>query len=542
MGAASSIMVSPGFFAVAAVSLTLLSAGGDATDAVGASPEPRRITELERGRALFDRHCSVCHGAEGRGDGKAACLLYPAPRNFASGKFRLVSTSNGVPTQGDLIETIRTGMPGSTMPPWEWLAEEDLWSLALYVRYLTIEGLVGDLMRWAAEEDDDISLAEARAIIDERMTPGDPIEVGRPSPSDPVTLHEGRRLFMQTCAACHGVDGTGNAPVNLAGELKNEDGTPSTARDFTAGIFKGGATHADIVRRISGGLPGSPMPATDFEDPTDVGALTAFVLSLVKPGAQDRVRQRRTTVPVARVPGRAPRDPADPAWSRAEGVWISLMPLWWRDQRIEGVVVRALHDGETIVVRLSWRDPSYDKDLLGAQSFSDGAAIEISVERDPPLFAMGAADHPVDIALWRAAWEADGIAARDVRDRYPDMVDDGFPDLVGDLREQSITARAVQNSQSLPARPSGAEALMAEGFGTVGPRTGAPSSWTARSTWEEGYWDVVFSRSMNAEIEGEPALSAGLSAFLAFAIWDGAFDDRNGQKSVSVWHRLQVAP
>jgi complex iron-sulfur molybdoenzyme family reductase subunit gamma len=83
---------------------------------------------------------------------------------------------------------------------------------------------------------------------------------------------------------------------------------------------------------------------------------------------------------------------------------------------------------------------------------------------------------------------------------------------------------------------------MAQGFGTVGPRSGAASSWTARGTWKDGYWDVVFSRSMSAEIEGEPALSPGLSAFLAFAVWDGSFGDRNGQKSVSVWHRLEVAP
>ena len=83
---------------------------------------------------------------------------------------------------------------------------------------------------------------------------------------------------------------------------------------------------------------------------------------------------------------------------------------------------------------------------------------------------------------------------------------------------------------------------MAQGFGTVGPRSGAPSSWTARGTWNESYWDVVFSRSMSAEIEGEPALSPGLSAYAALAVWDGTFRDRNGQKSVSVWHRLEVAP
>ena len=513
-------------------------AGGRAVDASGADPGP----DIERGRALFERHCSVCHGLEGRADGHAAYLLNPPPRNIASGRFRLVSTENGVPTQGDLIASIRRGMPGSAMPPWGWLAEEDLWNLALYVRHLAIEGQVVDLLRWAEEEDDELSEVEAREIVAEKMTPGDTIDVGAAAPSDPVTLHEGRRLYVKMCASCHGESGTGDAPVNLSGSLQSEDGTPVTARDFTIGILKGGSTHADIMRRIVGGLPGSPMPATDFEKPRQAAVLTAYVRSLIKPGAEERVLQRRRTVPVSRVSGTAPVDADDPAWARAEGVWVALMPLWWRNERVEGVVARAVHDGKTIAFRLSWRDPSDNHDLLGPRSFSDAGAIEISVERDPPLFAMGSAEHPVDIAFWRAAWEADSAVARDVGDRYPGMVNDTFPDIVGDLRDQSITARAVKNSMSLPSRPGAAEALMAQGFGTVGPRSDARSSWSVRGVWSDGYWDVVFSRSMGTEVEGEPALLPGSSAFLAFAVWDGAFMDRNGQKSVSVWHRLQVAP
>ena len=350
----------------------------------GSGPVSSR--DLERGRELYERHCSVCHGVQGRGDGDAAYLLHPAPRNIASGRFRLVSTTNGVPTQGDLIATIRRGMPGSAMPPWEWLSEEDLWSLALYVRHLAVEGQVADLLEWAQEEEEELPDAEAREIAVERMTPGPVIEVGPAAPSDPVTLHEGRRLYLKSCAACHGENGTGDAPVNLSGELRNEDGTPNTARDFTIGILKGGATHADLVRRIVGGLPGSPMPASSFENAGDAAVLATYVRSLIKPGAEERVLQRRRTVAVTRVPGPTPTAPDDPAWAQAGGEWVALMPLWWRDERVEGVVVRAVHDGSTIAFRLSWRDASENADLLGPRSFSDAAAIEISVERDPPLF------------------------------------------------------------------------------------------------------------------------------------------------------------
>ena len=186
--------------------LLILSLGAAGT--VGGSvsdPQP----DLTRGRALFERHCSVCHGMEGRGDGQAAYLLHPAPRNFASGRFRLVSTKNGVPTQRDLIATMRRGMPGSAMPPWAWLAEEDLWSVASYVRHLAVEGQIVDFLQWAEEEDDELTEAEAREIVVERMIPGEAIEVGvgriersrhpargtAPLPEDdarPVTARTGR--------------------------------------------------------------------------------------------------------------------------------------------------------------------------------------------------------------------------------------------------------------------------------------------------------------------------------------------------------------
>jgi DMSO reductase family type II enzyme heme b subunit len=129
-----------------------------------------------------------------------------------------------------------------------------------------------------------------------------------------------------------------------------------------------------------------------------------------------------------------------------------------------------------------------------------------------------------------------------MRERWPAMADDGFPEIVGDLLDQSLTARAVGNSQSLPARPSEAEDLSAQGLGTVAARAAAASSWIARGQWKDGYWDVVFRRPIESPGSGEPALFPGLSGFVAFAVWDGALGDRNGQKSVSVWHRLELAP
>ena len=76
------------------------------------------------GRKTFEKECAACHGSAGNGEGDAAYLLYPRPRDFTSGQFRIISTWDGVPTDEDLFRTISRGMPGSAMPSWAHLSEE----------------------------------------------------------------------------------------------------------------------------------------------------------------------------------------------------------------------------------------------------------------------------------------------------------------------------------------------------------------------------------------------------------------------------------
>ena len=73
---------------------------------------------LELGKQTFQKQCAPCHGVNGDGQGPAAYLLFPKPRNFVSGRFRLISTWDGAPRDEDLFKTISRGMPGSAMPSW----------------------------------------------------------------------------------------------------------------------------------------------------------------------------------------------------------------------------------------------------------------------------------------------------------------------------------------------------------------------------------------------------------------------------------------
>ena len=67
--------------------------------------------QRESGKKLYLQNCSQCHGDNGNGEGYATPHLYPKPRNFTTGKFKVRTTPNGaLPTHQDLVNIIRRGV------------------------------------------------------------------------------------------------------------------------------------------------------------------------------------------------------------------------------------------------------------------------------------------------------------------------------------------------------------------------------------------------------------------------------------------------
>ena len=92
-------------------------------------------TPLSRGRTLYSRYCSVCHGTQGLGDGFNAFNLTPPPRNFTDSSFVVRLDTAAV------IETITNGGASvglsPSMPPWgRTLTARDIELLSRYVFYL----------------------------------------------------------------------------------------------------------------------------------------------------------------------------------------------------------------------------------------------------------------------------------------------------------------------------------------------------------------------------------------------------------------------
>src|SRR5512133_1582031 len=90
------------------------------------------------GQLVYEQHCAACHGPAGDGNGPASVWLYPKPRNFSAGLFKIKSTpGQALPTDEDLFNSITRGLPGSSMPSFSYLTEQERQELVNYVKELT---------------------------------------------------------------------------------------------------------------------------------------------------------------------------------------------------------------------------------------------------------------------------------------------------------------------------------------------------------------------------------------------------------------------
>ncbi len=103
---------------------------------------------------LYREHCVVCHSLEGSGAGPASMYQNPYPRDFRAGVFKWKSTRRvAPPTREDLRTVLRHGVPGTAMPSFLGLPDDEMESLVDYVIYLSIRGqLEYELLAAAVDE------------------------------------------------------------------------------------------------------------------------------------------------------------------------------------------------------------------------------------------------------------------------------------------------------------------------------------------------------------------------------------------------------
>ena len=487
------------------------------------------------GKQVYSQQCIACHGAGGRGDGEAAYLLYPKPRDFVAAKYRLVSTWERVPTDQDLFDTITRGMPGSSMPSWGHLPAEQRWGLVHYIKSLAEKPL--EIKPQKAPNADG---SGGQGIIQPPKSP----------PFDAAARTRALEMYKEACASCHGATARGDG----AEKQVDEEGFPTRPRDLTAGIFKGNHDPLSLYRHIVAGIPGSPMPMSDWAWGNDAWHLVNYVRSLSSDTQRERVEMKKFSLQAMRVKT-LPDHPESGIWRAAPPVNLHLMPLWWRSERPEEVTVRAVHDGKELAILMVWQDDTNDHTALRPQDFRDAAAIQFSLAADPPFFAMGEKAAPVNIWMWKSERQADlEPAFQDLEKTYPNLGIDSYPNISRSAVEQPfrnaltlqsdptfVTGWGAGNIVSDPQRKSPAEDLAARGFGTLQARPRVDQHIDARGVYGHGSYEVMFRRPLAPNGQGSVALHPGTTVPVAFAVWNGSAGDRDGKKSVTIWQELKIA-
>ena len=211
-----------------------------------------------RGKAVYDAHCVECHGPSGKGDGASAAYLVPRPRDFTAGKYKIRSTESGsVPSDDDLIASVRRGLYATAMPGWDRiLSDADITDVVQYVKSLSPQ--------FASQ-------------------PPRPIALGDGLPSSPASIARGQQAYDKLqCGKCHGSDGRGTGAVTVA--FEDDWRMPLRAADLTEPwTFHGGATSRDIYLRFRAGMTGTPMPSfADAASDSEMWDLANYVVSIAR--------------------------------------------------------------------------------------------------------------------------------------------------------------------------------------------------------------------------------------------------------------------
>ena len=469
---------------------------------------------LARGRNIYLHMCVFCHGKDGNGGGAAVDYLFPWPRDFRKGIFKFRSTPLGsLPTDEDLYRTIIRGVAGTSMPAWkDALSPQDTWAL--------------------------VNLIKSFSPRFSKEPKGEPVKITKPPAPTPESIARGKKLFKELkCIQCHGESGRGDG--KLADSLMDAWKHAVFVHDITVpSFFKSGHMPKDIFRTLSTGLDGTPMNSYSHLPERDRWSLVHFIRSrFVK---EYQKAEYETDIYSHRIDFELNTEIDSSIWKGIKSTSLWLRPLSARRQAVEIINFASVNNGEQLAVRLQWADPTHNAFSEKTQDvFRDGVAVQFALGavtlhthgHNEPFFGMGNRNKPVNIWHWKAGLEETLAAEEDMEYSTGGVDMDAL--IFGGLMSNPVVRL---NTTSLNA----VEELNAEGFGTVTPQPAENQNVEGFGEWEDGVWTVVFLRDMFKTGKWDVDLTRKDSALVAFAVWDGLKEDRNGRKVISVWQRLNI--
>ena len=498
------------FVLAALLALPLIGCGDD-------GPGEPGVGDVANGETVYDKRCAQCHGAEDDGDdnaqgdakGPGAAFMLPRPRIFAdngSYKFR-TTVSGGLPTDWDLYNIISRGLPGTAMPGFEAIPEQERWDLVAYLKSLNEDFVDEDLAEDLIPLDDFDGLTEAPELTEEMAIAG-------------------KALYEQNkCWQCHGKNGRGNGesfpdlkddfPYFDNDGKKIADKTPILPTNLTnPESYRGGATPIDIFRTITTGLNGTPMPA--YLDPIpeaeDRWALVAYMVQAFHPPKKET---RDEVVRAIKVDA-FPEENTDDTWADAPQARFTTLAnviepprLFWTS--VEFVSVQAMYTDTEVTLRVQWDDRTNSK----------GANIEHEYEdRDTGIYTK--TDHPDQFAVQFAAKNDDPK----VRPYF----------MLGDSKRAANLWWWTAHDDRFVERAG-------KGYGAITDQPQSSQGLAGNVTWDDGRYTMIVKRTLLTDNpKNDVQFTPGAFLPVAFNVWNGSRGEVGQRRALTTWYWLQLMP
>jgi len=511
---------------------TLVAFG--AAPARAAAPDTGTEQQKASGKALYEKYCLQCHGDKGDGQGPAALHLRPMPRDFTRGKFKVRTTPNGsLPTHQDLKTIIHRGMPYTSMPAWPQFNDQQLSDLAYYVQSFSPDFANPELVPTQVE-----------------MPPA-------PKASKDVAT-TGRKLYEDSgCLRCHGDQGRGDG--QSAPTLKDDWGHPIKPADLTERwTWRGGGSREDVLRTISTGFNGTPMPSYfDALTPEQRWQLADYISSL-SPDAPHYA----TLITAKHLEDPCELETADEAFKDAPVARIPVVGQIMEPTRsfhppVTSILVQAVYDAQSVLVRVRWNDMSAEKSGHNSPTMPVPADEE---KEAPPTGGEAAPAEGGDVwggeeaapaakapagggDVWGEETGGEAAAGAVPASEFSDAVAVQWPlamptgarkpyFLFGDS-VNPVDLWFMDLAQSAPRQYTG------KGSADIAPSD--TGDVTAMASYNQGEWTVTFKRPRTPT---STAINFNEGQFVpvAFSVWDGFTRERGNRRALTVWYHLYLEP
>ena len=247
---------------------------------------PSAASDSSRGRIVYSKNCSVCHGDKGDGRSRAQASLMPPPRDFTS------AAATAELTQQRMIASVTYGRADTAMAGFKTqLSADDIRAVVDYIR-------AGFMASRSTEGISGIQHGR-RPVVSNRPQPATPagassdnpvaVKMAMPMPhalkGDPI---KGGAFYMSNCATCHGVTGDGRGPRAYFINPKPRNLLhPASRQEFK---------RVALFGAISAGKRGTEMPAwRQVLTPQEIADVAEFVFQRFIRPATENTRQAKAS-------------------------------------------------------------------------------------------------------------------------------------------------------------------------------------------------------------------------------------------------------